>query len=205
MSILLKRIVTAALVAGLLGSCTIIPTISRTYLLDSIRPDTISVSVGTEVPLGESNDILPDPIYEYVSYAPNEWLEFGVAGHWGIALPAIEAKVDLLSAFGAKTPWSVLLHAGIGTPLSSDSTGVLIHGGVAGNYRLAPKFELYGAVGSSSISQIPVFQIGTAFTPINWLSLSGNLKIAVNTREDRTDSSPIAFMFSFSPSLVFGL
>ncbi len=188
-----------------LGSCTIIPTISRTPLLDRIRSDTLSVSLGVELPLGESNDVFPDPIYEYVSYAPTEWLEFGLAGHWGIALPTIETKVDLLSAFGVDTPWSLLLNAGVGTLLNADIRGILVHGGLAGNRSFSDRFEVYGGIGSSSLSQIPIIQLGAAITPLRWLSVSGNLKIAINTRQDRSDSNPVAFMFSLSPSLVFDL
>lgn len=199
------KILLTILIVSTCCSCVIIPTISQTHLIDDIRAKNLSVNAGIELPIGESPGVLPDVIYEYVSYAPTDWFEIGVAGHYGIAAMGADLAVDVVDIVTDDSPWSALIVGGV---LLSTQGGSLViaHAGAAVNYRLNHFLELYASAGTNSPFFAPLFHIGANISPLRWLSLSANLKLAINTMLDEDSSmSPLAVMVSFSPSLHFDL
>ena len=183
-------------------ACKVIPTLSRTYLMDDIRSKTFSIAAGTEIPIGEGGAILPDPIYEYISYAPNDWLEIGAAGHWGIGLFGVEAKVDVIDIFTDGLRVSAIIGGGISVASGSEDTGVALNASLCANMRMTESIELYAGIGGSSISQVPSVHAGVNIDLFRWLSISANAKLVINTQEKDPDP-PAALMLSICPSLNF--
>lgn len=186
-----------------LSSCVIIPTISQTHLADDIQEKHLSVTAGVEQVIGETPGILPDMVYEYVSYAPTDWFEIGVAGHYAIALIGADFKLDLVDLAVDDSPWSALLMGG--AMASPSGGGFVFHGGAGLNYRLTDYLELYATAGVNAPFFVPMFHVGANVMPFEWLSLSANTKVAVNTIDDSEGNPPMALMVSVSPSLNFDL
>ncbi len=190
----------------LAGSCTIIPTINRTRFMHDVRESRLSIAAGTELPLVEQTNMIPDPLYESITYAPTDWLEVGIEGHWGILLPALNAKVDLVDlAFDRELPVSVLIAAAGAIPLDAEDAELIGHGSIAVNYKPADYLEVYAGIGTSSLSRIPSIQAGANLLPLKWLSLAADLKVSIDTRYTDDDISPVALMLSLSPGLSFDL
>ena len=198
----LSLVVAAWCLLGL--SCTIIPTIGKTHLYDDIREKTLSVTAATEIPIGEGGSVLPDPLYEYVSYAPTDWLEFGIAGHWGLGALGGEVKIDIIDIFANAPPFSLLIVGGVLAIPGSESGGAGVTVGVCANYRLGQRVEFYLGAGSSTVSQVPSVQLGANVHLLKWLALSANAKVVFNTRESDTEH-PVVLMVSLAPSLNFHL
>jgi hypothetical protein len=172
--------------------------------MDDIRKSHLAVSAGVEVPVGETGSILPDPIYEYVSYAPTDWLELGLAGHWFIQLIGIEAKIDVVDMFTDGSPVSALILGGVTIGPDSEETPLVINAGFAVNYGLSDNFEVFLGAGSSNISQVPSLHAGFNWIPFKWLELALGAKLAINTRDTDPDP-PAVLMLSLCPSLNFDL
>lgn len=185
-------------------SCAITPTLSRTHLMDDIRKSHLAVSAGVEVPVGETGSILPDPIYEYVSFAPTDWLELGLSGHWIIQLIGVEAKIDVIDILTDDSPVSALILGGANIGQDSEETPVIFNVGLAVNYGFSDHFEVFLGAGSSTISQIPSLHAGFNWIPFNWLELAVGAKLAINTRDTDPDP-PVALMLSLCPSLNFDM
>ncbi len=191
------------LLSFLAGSCIILPTISETHLLSDIQEDELSITVGTDQLIGEPGIILPDVLYEYLSYAPADWVEFGIAGHYGIGFLGIDARFDIIDMFTDDNPLSAMLLGG--ALLFSGGSAPLAHFGGAANYKINRFVEVYAAAATSTLFFVPVFHIGTHVNIFDWLALSGNLKIAVNTVETNVDVPPAAIMISVAPRISFSL
>jgi hypothetical protein len=198
-------IVTIIAVFVLLASSCVTPTISETHLLSDIQEKELSLTVGTEFPeqiVGENHIILPDILFEYLSFAPTDWFEFGLAGHYTVALLGIDARLDFVDMFTNDSPLSAMLLGGVqffsgGSPI--------VHLGVAVNYRLHRIVELYVCGATSTITFVPVFHLGANLNIFEWLSLSANLKTVYVGEDANTDSFPAAFMLSVAPRLSFEL
>jgi len=186
-----------------LGSCIILPTISETHLLSDIQEDELSISVGTEQPIGEAHVILPDVLFEYVSYAPADWVEFGLAGHYSVGLIGIDARFDVIDMFTDNSPLSGMIVGGV--LFLSGGSGPIVHFGAAANYRFNRTFEVYACAATSTLLFVPVFHFGTNINIFDWLSLSGNLKMGLNTFDANSSFPPVAFMFSVAPRISFDL
>ncbi len=195
-----------ALLVLAVSSCTIIPTVNRTRLMHDVRESRLSISAGTEIPLGEATNMVPDPLFETITYAPTDWLEVGIEGHWGIFIPALSTKVDLVNlAFNEDLPISILLSGAGALYFDDEDTGIFAHGSVAANYRPLDFLEVYAGVGSSTLSKIPSIQAGVNVLPVEWLSLAADLKISIDTLYTEDDTLPVALMISLSPGLSFDL
>ena len=182
-------------------SCLILPTISETHLLSDIQEKELSISVGTEQLLGESSVFLPDVLYEYISFAPTDWFEFGLAGHYSVALLGIDARFDFVDMFTDDSPLSVMLLGGV--LLFSGGSGPIVHFGTAANYRINKFVEIYLCAATSTLFFVPSFHLGTNINIFEWLSLSANLKMALNVVEVNSDFPPAAFMLSVAPRISF--
>ncbi len=184
------------------GSCVILPTISETHLMSDIDEHDLSISVGTEQPIGESNGILPDVMYEYVSYAPADWVEVGLAGHYSIALLGIDARFDIVDMFTDDSPISALILGGV--LFFSGGSGPVGHMGAAVNYRINRVVEVYAGAATSTLFFAPTFYLGTNINIFKWLSLAANMKLALNTVVEE-DPPPAALMISVAPRISFNL
>ena len=184
------------------SSCKIIPTISRTTLMKDIQPKTLTVSAGIEQS-GESPTYLPDPLFGYVGYAPNDWIELGLGTHYATYLPAIEAKFDVLSFMDLTTPFSLLIMGGVGAFLGEGDGEESImpayfHGGLALNYTINKYIQLYAGAGSDIFSKALNLQVGGYISPFSWLGLSANAKFVAGGEGS-------TLMFSIAPALTFNL
>ena len=198
----IKLVIAALSFALLVSSCLILPTISETHLLSDIQEKELSISVGTEQLIGETGVILPDVLFEYISYSPTDWFEFGLAGHYSIALLGIDAKLDFVDMFTNDSPLSAMLLGGV--LFFSGGSGPIVHFGAAANYRINQVVELYAGAATSTLFFVPSFHLGTNLNIFDWLSLSANLKMALNLVESNADFPPVSFMLSVAPRVSFG-
>ena len=83
--------------------------------------------------------------------------------------------------------------------------GPIVHLGGALNYRIGQRFEVYACAATSTLFFVPVFHFGTHIHIFKWLSVSGNLKMALSTVEANGDFPPAAFMVSLAPRISFSL
>ena len=171
--------------------------------MDDIQEKTFSIAAGTEIPLGESSVVLPDPLYEYISYAPTDWFEFGLAGRYTIGLVGVDVKFDFVDMFTDGSPLSMMLIGGA-LFFTGGGSAVVGHAGVAANYQVTSWLELYGGAATSTIFLVPVFQVGASISPVKWFSLSANLKLVLNTVESETETEPLVALVSIAPSFNFG-
>ncbi|MBT3273478.1 MAG: hypothetical protein HN368_10000 [Spirochaetales bacterium] len=196
-------ILSSIFLIALCSSCLIIPTISETHLVDDIREKTFSITAGAEAPLGEPTLVLPDVLFEYLSYSPTDWFEFGLAGHYGIGLSGVDFKIDFVNMWDDESPWSAMLIGGALVPPGGGG-GFVAHAGAAVNYQVNNWLELYGCAATSTLFLVPVFHVGVSVSPFRWLSLAGNIKVVLNTVDTSGDNPPAALFFSIAPSFNFG-
>jgi hypothetical protein len=179
-------------------SCLTLPTstVTRTHLMKDIDKSTITAVAGIELELTEDTEYIGDSLFGYFSYAPWDWLEFGIAGHaLNLGLyPSVDAKIDAVDIFSDSRRLSLLLMGGIGG-LPDDL--FFYHGGLTMNYRPNPNVQLYLGAGSDSIAEALVFQAGAYFIPMESLGIFANFKLV--TGRDGTE-----LMFSMAPSASFG-
>ena len=183
------------------SSCLILPTISETHLLSDIQEKELSISVGTDQLIGESSVFLPDVLFEYISFAPTDWFEFGLAGHYSVALLGIDARLDFVDMFTEDSPISAMLLGGV--LFLSGGPSPIVHFGTAVNYRISRFVELYAGAATSTLFFVPSFHFGTNLNIFEWLSLSANLKIALNLVDTSSGYPPAAFMLSIAPRISF--
>jgi hypothetical protein len=64
-------------------------------MVKNIEAKTITILAGFEV--GDEGEVayLPDTLFEYIGYAPNDWIEFDIGGYYLFMVPMVEAKIDL--------------------------------------------------------------------------------------------------------------
>lgn len=190
------------LITLVISSCLVLPTISESHLLSDIRENELSISVGTEQILGETSIFLPDILYEYISFAPADWFEFGLAGHYSVAFLGIDARIDFIDMFTDNNPLSAMLLGGV--LFFSGGSGPVVHFGTAANYRINSFVELYACAATSTLFFVPSFHVGTNVRVFDWLSLSANLKMVLNLLETNANYPPAAFMVSIAPKVSFG-
>ena len=174
-------------------------------MLSNIQEKELALNVGTEFPeqlIDEKYLILPDILFEYLSFAPTDWFEFGLAGHYTVALLGIDAKLDIVDMFTNDSPVSAMVLGGV---QFFSGLQPVFHFGAAVNYSLNRFVELYACAATSTITFFPVFHLGTNLNIFEWLSLSANLKTVYIGENTNTDSFPAAFMFSVAPRISFDL
>lgn len=178
-------------------SCLTLPTstVTRTHLMKDIDKSTITAVAGIEFELTEDTEYIGDSLFGYFSYAPWDWLEFGIAGHelnQGL-YPSVDAKIDAVDIFSDSLRLSFLLMGGIG---GVPDDLFFYHGGLAVNYRLNPNVQLYLGAGSDSISEALIFHAGAYFIPMESVGIFANFKLV--TGREGTE-----VMFSMAPSATF--
>jgi len=178
-------------------SCITLPTstVTRTHLMKDIDKSTITAVAGVEFELTEDSDYIGDSLFGYFSYAPWDWLEFGIAGHT-LNLdkyPSVDAKIDVVDIFTDSKQFSCLLMGGVGG-LPDDL--FFYHGGLTMNNRLNRYVQLYLGAGSDSISEALIFQAGAYFIPMESVGIFTNFKLVAG--RDGTE-----LMFSMAPVATF--
>ena len=195
----MKRIPVLVLLGPILfiTACLTLPTstVTRTHLMKDIDESTITAVAGVEWELTEDSDYIGDSLFGYFSYAPWDWLEFGIAGHaLNLNLyPSVDAKIDAVDIFTESRRLSFLLMGGVGG-LPEDL--FFYHGGLTMNYRLNQYVQLYLGAGSDSISEALIFQGGAYFIPMESVGISTNLKLV-------TGRGGTELMFSMAPVATF--
>ncbi len=197
----MKRIPVLVLLGPMLfiTSCITLPisTVTRTHLMKDIDKSTITAVAGAEFELAEDFEYVGDSLFGYCSYAPWDWLEFGIASHiLNLGLyPSVDAKIDVVDIFTDSRRFSCLLMGGVGG-LPEDL--FFYHGGLTMNYRLNQYVQLYLGSGSDSVSEALIFQAGAYIVPMKSVGISTNLKLV--TGRDGTE-----LMFSMAPMATFRL
>ena len=197
----MKRIHNLILLGPILfiTSCITLPTstVTRTHLMKDIDKSTITTVAGVEWELTDDPEYIGDSLFGYCSYAPWDWLEFGIAGHiLNLGLyPSVDAKIDVVDIFTDSRRFSCLLMGGVGG-LPEDL--FFYHGGLTMNFRLNQYVQLYLGAGSDSISEALIFQAGAYIVPLKSVGISTNLKLV--TGRDGTD-----LMFSVAPVATFSV
>ena len=150
--------------------------------------------------------ILLDVLYEYISFAPTDWFEFGLVGHYSVALLGIDTIFDFVNMFTDDSPLSAMLLGGV--LLFSGGSGPIVHFGAAANYRINRFVELYACAATSTLFFVPSFHLGTNLNIFEWLSLSANLKMALNLIEANADLIAVSLntstYFPPEPNIITG-
>ena len=195
----MKRIPVLVLLGPILfiTACLTLPTstVTRTHLMKDIDKSTITAVAGVEWELTEDSDYIGDSLFGYFSYAPWDWLEFGIAGHaLNLNLyPSVDAKIDAVDIFTESRRLSFLLMGGVGG-LPEDL--FFYHGGLTVNYRLNQYVQLYLGAGSDSISEALIFQGGAYFIPMESVGIFTSFKLV-------TGRGGTELMFSMAPVATF--
>ena len=147
--------------------------------MKDIEAKTVTISAGFEK--GAEDDIAywPDLFFEYLGYAPNDWLEFGIAGHYLFHVPMVEAKVDLAELLLKAEKFSLMPTIGIG-PVSDEDFPA--QAGLIANYRLGEKWQVYTGAGTDLLSEALNLQVGAYWTPKPWFGLTANAKLVAGDK-----------------------
>jgi hypothetical protein len=173
--------------------------ITRTHLMKDIEESSVTIGVGTEWLKEEPEPAYnADFLYVYLGYSPLDFLEFGIALHsiWLDFYYLGEAKIDLVDIFTDQKRVSCILMGGAGGRWVEGSFDLLYHGGVAVNYRVDDRMQLYFGAGSDSDSAALNLQAGIYAVALKWLGISFNAKLVTGPK----GTEP---MISIAPLAVF--
>ena len=160
--------------------------ITHTHLMKDIEKSSVTIGMGVEFYSEEPEPYYGgDLLYGYLGYAPQDWLELGIAIHMAnmTGLPAGEVKVDVIDIFTDARRLSCLLIGGIGGFTDDDDSFRLVyHGGVTANLRVSSKSQLHVGASADSFSNALSIQGGGYVAPLEWLGVSMNLKFVIGSR-----------------------
>lgn len=182
-----------------------LPVVSETHLLCSIHSRRVVISVGTEWDPGKWHfSVSPDLIFAYGGYSPNDWLELGLSGHaFNGFYIGIDGKIDVIGIFTNDLPVSLFVLGGLAfVPYSQLLILWPCHAGAAVVFRAAEFLDLY-ACATVTFETHGAYQIGLNLQTFDWLSISANLKIGVNSGKVNAFYPRYAYMFSIAPRFSF--